>query len=292
LSSISFGTLAKVQDSLAQEGYTSRKRKRGADASAEQEEKLQALRERLREIKASKGISTEEKGGKAGGKKPGKDVKPSGQRDEASDDESASSGSDHSDQASDDDEQDTTSRRPKRSSKHAPTSQSSKHAVSRKRAVVPVATRKVRDPRFEPLPGSSHPTSADAATKKNYAFLKDYQASEMGDLRAAIKKTKDESHKETLKRKLLSMESRRKADEAKERQAEVLREHKRKEREAVRQGKQPFFLKRSEVKKQVLVNKFEGMKGKERERAIERRRKKVASRERRGMPGARRGVES
>jgi ribosomal RNA-processing protein 36 len=56
----------------------------------------------------------------------------------------------------------------------------------------------------------------------------------------------------------------------------------------VKTGKKPFYLKKSDVKKQALVKKFEGMKGKDRDKAIERRRRKLAGRERRNMPHARR----
>jgi ribosomal RNA-processing protein 36 len=46
----------------------------------------------------------------------------------------------------------------------------------------------------------------------------------------------------------------------------------------------------AEQKKLALVDKFQNMKGKQRERVIERRRKKVASREKKMMPADRRGV--
>lgn len=54
ISKVSFGALAKAQDALASKESGSRKRKRGEDTSAAQEDKLQALRERLRTLKAEK----------------------------------------------------------------------------------------------------------------------------------------------------------------------------------------------------------------------------------------------
>ena len=46
-----------------------------------------------------------------------------------------------------------------------------------------------------------------------------------------------------------------------------------KEKELVGEGKKPFFLKRSEVKKQLLVNQFEGMKKRQVDKVIERKEK-------------------
>jgi ribosomal RNA-processing protein 36 len=90
---------------------------------------------------------------------------------------------------------------PSRSSKHAPAELSSKKAVSRKREVIAVPKRDVRDPRFGPLTGRIN----EMQTKSNYAFLDAYRDDEMAALRDQIKKTKDQSAKETLQRELLSM---------------------------------------------------------------------------------------
>ena len=58
----------------------------------------------------------------------------------------------------------------------------------------------------------------------------------------------------------------------------MLQEHKRKEKQLIKEGKksQPYFLKKSELKKEVLKKKYESMGSKERAKAVERRRKKVA----------------
>ena len=173
-----------------------------------------------------------------------------------------------------------------RSSKHAPTELSSKKAVSRKREIVPTQKRDIRDPRFESVTGPLD----EQKTKKNYAFLDEYRDSEMSALKSTIRTTKDTEAKEKLKRALVSMESRKKAQQAKEQQQEVLRAHRSKEKESIQQGKKPFYLKKGEQKKLALVKRFEGMKGKQVDRAIERRRKKQARRERKEIPEGRRGV--
>lgn len=191
----------------------------------------------------------------------------------------------------------------KRSSKHAPVEMTSKKQVSRRRDFLTVTaeTKKTqaRDPRFMPLgPGAGSAGGSggggkidEIKTRKAYAFLDDYRESEMQELRAAIKKSKNPADKEKLQKALMSMESRKKAQERKDKERAVIEEHRKKEKELVKQGKTPFYLKRSEQKKRMLVDQFQGMKKKEADRAIERRRKKVASKEKKLLPMARRGAE-
>ena len=211
----------------------SRKRKRGSDTTNQQEDKLQALRERLKELKAKKNASAA---------KPRRKTKTSATAHKVSGNDAEEDQDEDHDLSSD---FDSDSEQPAhaRSSKHAPATQSSKRAVTRKRNVVEVKKPVVRDPRYDPLTG---PRPDEAVLKKRYSFLNDYKSSEMAELRAIIKKTKNEAEKEVLKRKLLSMESQQKAQAAKEKQQEIVREHRKKERELVKQGKKPFFLKKCE----------------------------------------------
>ncbi|KAI9768444.1 MAG: rRNA biogenesis protein rrp36 [Geoglossum simile] len=174
-----------------------------------------------------------------------------------------------------------------RASKHAPTEISSKKAVSRKRDAVIVLKRESRDPRFDPLTGPLD----DRTVKRNYSFLENYRESEMKSISDEIKRTKDGSVKEMLKKELISMISRKKAQEAKDNQQEILDAHRRKEKELVRQGKKPFFLKRAEQKKLALVQQYDKLKGGQLNRVIERKRKKRASKERKNMPLPRRKAE-
>ena len=170
-----------------------------------------------------------------------------------------------------------------RFSKHAPAELSSKKAVSRKRSVVPVPKREVRDPRFESALGPID----QQKIKSNYAFLEGYRDAELKALKAEIKETKSEE-KERLKREVLRMESRKKAQEWKDAEQEVLRRHRKEERAKVEAGKTPFYLKKAEVRKEALVERYRVMKGREVDKLVERRRKKKASRDKRNMPGERR----
>ncbi|KAF7862802.1 uncharacterized protein EAF02_010351 [Botrytis sinoallii] len=174
-----------------------------------------------------------------------------------------------------------------RSSKNAPTEISSKKAVSRRREVVPVKKREIRDPRFEPTNGPVDMQKIE----KNYDFLVDYREDEMKKLKETIRKTKDEDEKEKLKRELLRMESRKKTDARKRKAREVLDKHRKEEKQLVKEGKTPYYLKKAEQKKRVLLDTFGELKGKQLDRVIERRRKKVEGKEKKNMPRARRMVE-
>lgn len=187
----------------------------------------------------------------------------------------------------------------KRTSKHAPAEMTSKKQVSRRRDFTETKKVQARDPRFMPLgPGAFGATAAGGGSKldeiksrKAYAFLDDYRESEMLELRTAIKKTKNAGEKEKLQKALLSMESRKKTQDRKDRERAVIEEHRKKEKELVKQGKTPFYLKKAEQKKRMLVDQFQGMKKKEADRALERRRKKVSGKEKKLLPFARRGAE-
>ncbi|KAK4148209.1 uncharacterized protein C8A04DRAFT_24008 [Dichotomopilus funicola] len=203
----------------------------------------------------------------------------------------------------------TSTKRPeKRSNKHAPVELTSKKPVSRKRDFLTTSTAETkraaaRDPRFMPLGGPRAAAGAGAAAgsggdkieeikaRKAYAFLDDYRASEMQELRMTIKKTKDPRQRARLEKELMVMESRQRAQARKDREQAVLEAHRKQEKELVKQGKTPFYLKRAEQKKRVLVEQFQGLKKGQVDKAIERRRKKVAGREKKMLPMVRRGAE-
>jgi ribosomal RNA-processing protein 36 len=185
---------------------------------------------------------------------------------------------------------------PPRTSKHAPAIQSSKIAVSRKRTIIEPTTTKSRDPRFDPtvVKSSASARRNNSSAENAYAFLDEYRASEIKQLKEQLAKTKDAAQKEELKRAITSATDRQRALDNRKREREVLQEHKKKEKQLIKEGKksQPYFLKKSELKREVLKKKYESMGSKERTKALERRRKKVASKEKKDLPWARRGMES
>lgn len=181
---------------------------------------------------------------------------------------------------------------PSRSSKHAPAVQSSRRAVSRRISVFdPSPSLKSRDPRFDPLVQSSNADpNASTLANKNYSFLTGYQADEILSLKSQIKKSKSPDDVASLKRQLMSLEAKLRRAEALNREKEILRKHKAEEREAIASGakERPYFLKKSNVKKEVLTQRFEGMSKKARDKAVERKRKRVKGKESRAMPWTRR----
>lgn len=276
LSQISFGALAKAQQSLGPLKKGS-KRKHGDEEEEEEDDgntkskksksdALNELRERIRRAK-------EEKASRPG----------------------------QSDRWGPSD----TKQKESRSSKHAPAIQSSKYAVSRRRVVVDgenVAQVKPRDPRFDSAvqshshgaKSSSHSTShSDITAAKNYAFLNEYRDAELKELEEKLRRSKNEAEKARLKKTITSMKDRKRVLEHRERERQVLSRHRKKERELIKEGKKEkaWFLKKADLKKEVLKEKYESMGAKERQRGIERRRKKVASKEKKEMPRSRRVVE-
>lgn len=189
----------------------------------------------------------------------------------------------------------------KRSSKHAPTIMSSKHAVTRKRTVVePLPVPKARDPRFDsavlsnglPKAVGAMGSAAEVA-RQRYAFLDEYRNDEIATLRKQMSQTKNPEEKERLKRQITSMSDRQRAVKRKDVERKIRAEHKKKERELIREGKKSkaYYLKDSEVKKQAQVARFKEMSGRQKQKALEHRRKKIASKERKEMPWARRTAE-
>ena len=264
---ISFGALAKAQESLT---TTTNKRKRPHDSQPQSRQTaLSDLRNKLRKT-TSTTTETSNKNNK--NLRSSHDQNPPSQH---------------------------------RTSKHAPTVQSSKRAVTRARTIFspPPNTLKSRDPRFDPTITShnNHLTSKTLDhANKNYSFLTNYRASELQTLRTTLKnnasapsnKQLPPSQLTDLKRQIASLQAKQSYAETKQAEREVLRQHRTKEREAMKAGQkgQRFHLKRSEVRKEVEKAREQGMGKRAREKLEKNRRKRVEGREKRMMPGFRRSA--
>jgi len=171
--------------------------------------------------------------------------------------------------------------------KGAPEEISSKRRPSSFRKIVQPTRREGRDPRFDPrVVGDAAPTgAAKAALERNYAFLDDLRRAEMDDLKARLRlaKKRRAPDREALERELMSLQSRDKARAQKKLEEKVLDEHRAREKELVKEGKKPFYLKKSEQKSRLLVERFKGMKKRQVDKAIERRRKKDAAKEKKEL---------
>nr|POE93087.1 rrna biogenesis protein rrp36 [Quercus suber] len=220
---VSFGALQKAQQVLL-----SKKRKRDENLmTTSKDEKLEALRARLRQIKEDKTKNAYEKPAKVGSKHistafPSTADSQAGNADRDTNDSDSDTDSAPSEEGA------STSR----TSKHAPMSQTTRHQVTRKRSVISVPKRTSRDPRFDAL--SQRPTHA-GATDKAYSFLRTYQESEIRDLGAAIQVSRNEEEKDALRRQMMGMQNRLRAKDAQQREQEVLRGHRKEEKERVLQ---------------------------------------------------------
>ena len=184
-----------------------------------------------------------------------------------------------------------------RSSKHAPTVMSTRNPVSRRREIFsPPPAAKFRDPRFDATviaDARRDNTSSTQRATKNYSFLTEYQAKEVLDLKSQMKKTKDSDQQAKLKRQIMSVEAKIRNVQTQQREAEILQEHKRKEREAISQGRKskPYYLKPSELKKQINQERLDAMGKRARDKSDKRKKKREKTKESRDMPRQRRFVE-
>ncbi|KAI8991596.1 hypothetical protein BDF20DRAFT_845435 [Mycotypha africana] len=174
----------------------------------------------------------------------------------------------------------------KRKDKHRPMEVSSKRAVSRFREVVPLQAEKRRDPRFDKLSGHFNKDLFE----KSYGFLKDYKNSEMEMLKQRLKKEKNPEKQEEMKHLLQKMMTTERQEEEKKRKEALFRQRKKQEAELVKQGKKPYFLKRSEKRKLDLMDRYEKLGEKKVDRILEKRRKRNAAKDKKHLPFKRRSA--
>jgi ribosomal RNA-processing protein 36 len=185
--------------------------------------------------------------------------------------------------------------------KSAPVEMTSKKQVSRLRTVVKAPVRVVRDPRFEVL--SAGPLVA-AAFDKRYGFLKDKREDELAELKDSLRRdaalraktarqrsgakqrVMDDTERAEAQATLTRMQQERAKEERLRSERELTQEVRKKERELVAKGKQPFFLHKSELKKLELAKRFDKLdEAGQLDRFMEKRRKKNSQKERRMLPG-------
>ncbi|KAL8263800.1 hypothetical protein R6Q59_021930 [Mikania micrantha] len=173
-------------------------------------------------------------------------------------------------------------RKGKRENKNRPMEISSKKPVGRFREVIQAPKKVVRDPRFESLCG----TLDVDGFKKRYNFLYESELpAEKERLKNQMKQIKDPQALNGLKEQLSWIEKQLKSASTKHSGKEILVKHKKKEREAAKQGKQPYYLKKSEIRKQQLVEKFKELKASGKLASfIEKKRRKNAAKDHRFMP--------
>jgi len=180
------------------------------------------------------------------------------------------------------------SKHQKRENKNRPREISSKKKVPRLRQVIPVKKQMSRDPRFDELSGTFNQEMFDKA----YSFLNDVKANEKKQLKKEFQKTKDPERKQQVDSLLKRMEHQDAAKKSADAKREAERKRKKAELELVKQGKRPFYLKKSEKKKLELAEKFKTLKSSGKlEHYLKKKGKKATSKERKKMP-RRRALET
>ncbi|XP_064403649.1 ribosomal RNA processing protein 36 homolog isoform X2 [Halichondria panicea] len=171
----------------------------------------------------------------------------------------------------------------KRVNKNRPSEVSSKRPVSRYREVihVPKAESSVTDPRFNDRAGN---LNLDLF-KKTYSFVEDIKKKEKEKITKEAKRVKNPERKGQLKKLLQKMESRELAEQKQKEKDDLMREHKKSERERMKSGKKAFHIKKSTQKKLLLAKKYTELKKSGKlDKFIAKKRKKNASRDRKQLP--------
>ncbi|CAN8293953.1 unnamed protein product [Cochlearia groenlandica] len=172
---------------------------------------------------------------------------------------------------------------PARANKNRPMELSSRRPVSRYREVIQIPKKVVRDPRFDSLGGT---VDLDRFRKRYNFFFEEKLPVEREELKKQLKKTKDPEEVDKLKSELGYVEKMLKYEPSTQNKGTtILTEHKKKEREAAKEGKKPYYLKKSEIRKQELIEKYNTLKESGKLSSfLDKRRKKNATKDHRYMP--------
>lgn len=154
----------------------------------------------------------------------------------------------------------------------APSEQSTKRPVSRIRDIPGMKSRETKglyqDPRFDTALGKANMRQA----RKNYKFLDEYRESELGSLRDQLKDTKDDYDRETIAKAIQSQKSRLETLKRRDEDEEILSKLKHKK------------MSRAKKREFVLKERFSKMNSREVARTVEKRRRKVAQKQKKLLP--------
>ncbi|XP_032231357.2 ribosomal RNA processing protein 36 homolog isoform X2 [Nematostella vectensis] len=158
---------------------------------------------------------------------------------------------------------------------------SSKQRVPKLRKVVQVKKKMGRDPRFDDLSGKFN----EDLFRKSYSFVNDIRVEEKKSVEKELKKTKNAEKRKNLHDLLKVMNQQERSRKSAEAKRESKKKIKETERELVQKGKKPFYLRKSELKKLELAEKYKELKSKGKlQKYLTKRRKKTASKDRRHVP--------
>ncbi|KAL7987286.1 hypothetical protein Chor_006205 [Crotalus horridus] len=162
-----------------------------------------------------------------------------------------------------------------------PLETSAKLPVAFLRQVVPVKKKVSRDPRFDDLSGEYKPE----VFEKTYSFLNDVRKKEKEVIQKQLKKSQNVEEQNKLQQLLKRMTQQEEAQRKYQKKRENSLAFKRQQRELAKQGKKPFFLKKSEMQKMELAEKYKQLKKSGKlESFLNKKRKRNAAKDKRKLP--------
>lgn len=172
-------------------------------------------------------------------------------------------------------------------SKHAPSESSSKKPVSKIRSIPGLDDGYNQSSLYTDIRFNAAYGKADLnQTRQNYAFLDEYRDKEIKEMEGILKNKKlssKMSYKELddIKEQLQSLKSRVKTLKNRDVEHKILKDFKNEQLQKIKDGKQvnQYYLKKSEQRKMIQKYKFDNLKASEREKIMERKRKKRLGKE-------------
>ncbi|CAI9555534.1 unnamed protein product [Staurois parvus] len=168
--------------------------------------------------------------------------------------------------------------KPKRT---GPLELSSKNPAPFLRKVISSKKTMRRDPRFDDLSGEFKPE----VFLNTYKFLDDLKKKEKEVVQTKLKKARDPELREKLQKLIRKMDQQEEASQKQEKLRERQLEYKRQMREDARQGKKPFYLKKGDIRKVEMADKYRELKRKGKlEHFLSKKRKRNSHKDRRKLP--------
>lgn len=172
----------------------------------------------------------------------------------------------------------------KKRGKHAPTEASSKKRVSKIRKIPGLETPKSRNPnlyrdiRFDKSTGEPTDTTE---IRRRYQFLDEYREKEIKELEGLLKDRKytakiSDYDREQMTQHLKSMKSKLQSVKNKDLEHQIIKKY---EQDINKDNKNKYYLKENEKRKVIQKWKFDHMKANQREKVMERKRKKRLGKE-------------
>mmetsp|Transcript_21240 Transcript_21240/g.41656 ORF Transcript_21240/g.41656 Transcript_21240/m.41656 type:complete len:629 (+) Transcript_21240:771-2657(+) len=187
--------------------------------------------------------------------------------------------------------------------RNAPKEISAKHQVSRFRHVIKAPNRERRDPRFMNMGGDKLDSNV---FEGRYGFLEEMRDKEIDELNNALRSDRalksksksarkhsnhramSEDERHAAMAKLTKMQQERSRSERDRSRRDIKRDLKKQELDKVAKGKKAFFTKEADLRKLELQKRYQDLQSKGKlDKFLEKRRKKLASKDRKILPKSR-----